>query len=249
MNLNKMQLRLILYLYERKGFGTGVQVTTPVLAKHLNTSQQSASRIMIKLEKEGFIERRMVGRSCYVRLTEKAVNELSELYTELKRVIERPVEVVLEGRVFSGMGEGAYYISLPWYRDQIRKKLGFDPYPGTLNVNLLSWDAIQNRRIINKYADIVIEGYRDRNRTYGGAKAILASFNNSDLCAILYIERTHYGENVVEVVSPVYLRGKYGLTDGDKVRITVTLPASNLVIGGSDSKAAGEDKSQIVPGA
>ncbi len=244
-----MQLRLILYLYERKGFGTGVQVTTPVLAKHLNTSQQSASRIMIKLEKEGFIERRMVGRSCYVRLTEKAVNELSELYTELKRVIERPVEVVLEGRVFSGMGEGAYYISLPWYRDQIRKKLGFDPYPGTLNVNLLSWDAIQNRRIINKYADIVIEGYRDRNRTYGGAKAILASFNNSDLCAILYIERTHYGENVVEVVSPVYLRGKYGLTDGDKVRITVTLPASNLVIGGSDSKAAGEDKSQIVPGA
>ncbi|MEM4238834.1 MAG: DUF120 domain-containing protein, partial [Nitrososphaerota archaeon] len=151
MNLNKMQLRLILYLYERKGFGTGVQVTTPVLAKHLNTSQQSASRIMIKLEKEGFIERRMVGRSCYVRLTEKAVNELSELYTELKRVIERPVEVVLEGRVFSGMGEGAYYISLPWYRDQIRKKLGFDPYPGTLNVNLLSWDAIQNRRIINKY--------------------------------------------------------------------------------------------------
>lgn len=200
---------------------------------------------MIKMEKEGYIERRMVGRACYVRLTEKAVNDLSELYTELKRNIERPVEVVLEGRVFSGMGEGAYYISLPWYRDQIRRKLGFDPYPGTLNVNLLSWDAIQNRRLVSKYADIVIEGFKDKSRTYGGARAILASFNNSDLCAILYIERTHYSDNVIEVVSPIYLRGKYNLSDGDKVRISVSLPTSN--IGGTTQVQ--QDKGRIVSGA
>ncbi|GBC70495.1 hypothetical protein HRbin02_00263 [Candidatus Calditenuaceae archaeon HR02] len=244
MNLNKMQLRLLLYLYERNGFSNGVQVTTPALARFLNTSQQSASRVMIKMEREGFIERRMVGRSCYVRLTKKSINELSELYAELKRIIEKPVEVVLEGRVFSGMGEGAYYISLPWYRDQIRKKLGFDPYPGTLNVNLLSWDSIQNRTLVGKYADIWIEGFKDRNRTYGGARAILASFNNSDLCAILYIERTHYGENVIEVISPVYLRGKYGLSDGDKVKITVTLPAANFSAAG---QIPHEDKGQILP--
>ncbi|MEM0482430.1 MAG: DUF120 domain-containing protein [Nitrososphaerota archaeon] len=244
MNLNKMQLRLLLYLYERNGFSNGVQVTTPALAKFLNTSQQSASRIMIKMEREGFIERRMVGRSCYVRLTEKSINELSELYAELKRIIEKPVEVVLEGRVFSGMGEGAYYISLPWYRDQIRKKLGFDPYPGTLNINLLSWDSIQNRRLVSRYADIWIEGFKDRNRTYGGARAILASFNNSDLCAILYIERTHYSENVIELISPVYLRGKYGISDGDKVRVTVTLPTVNFSAVG---QIPHEDKGQILP--
>ncbi|MCS7145498.1 MAG: DUF120 domain-containing protein [Nitrososphaerota archaeon] len=244
MNLNRMQLRLLLYLYERNGFSNGVQVTTPALAKFLNTSQQSASRIMIKMEKEGFIERRMVGRMCYVRLTEKALNDLSELYTELKRIIERPVEVALEGRVFSGMGEGAYYISLQWYREQIRKKLGFDPYPGTLNINLLSWDSIQNRRLVSKYADIVIEGFRDKNRTYGGARAILASFNNSDLCAILYIERTHYSDNVIEIISPVYLRGKYGLSDGDKVKVSVSLPTANIFGGG---QIAQQDKGQIVP--
>ncbi len=244
MNLNKMQLRLLLYLYERNGFSNGVQVTTPALAKFLNTSQQSASRIMIKMEKEGFIERRIVGRACYVRLTEKSLNELSELYAELKRIIEKPVEVVLEGRVFSGMGEGAYYISLPWYRDQIKKKLGFDPYPGTLNINLLSWDSIQNRRVVSKYADIFIEGFKDKNRTYGGAKAILAYFNNADLCAILYIERTHYGENVIELVSPVYLRGKYGLSDGDKVKVTVTLPTANFTAGGQSLQ---QGKGQIMP--
>jgi len=245
MNINLMQLRLLLYLYERNGYSQGVQVTTPMLAKFLNTSQQSASRILIKMEREGFIERRMVGRSCHVRMTERSVKELSDLYVELKRVIEKPVEVMLEGRVFSGLGEGAYYISLPWYRDQIRRKLGFDPYPGTLNINLISWDSIQNRRLVGIYADIVIEGFKDKNRSYGGARAISASFNNNDLCAILYIERTHYGDNVVEVISPVYLRGKYALSDGDKVRITVSLPPAGVA---SIRRAQLEDKSQIMPG-
>jgi riboflavin kinase len=228
MRLNTLQIRLLTYLYERSGFSTSVQVTTPVLAKHLGTSQQSVSRIMINLEREGLIERRMVGRSCFVRLTGKGVGELSELYTELKKVLEKPVEVVLEGRAFSGLGEGAYYISLPWYRGQIREKIGFDPYPGTLNVNLLSWDAIQNKRLVSKYADIMIEGFRDQHRSYGGARAILATFNRSDICAILFIERTHYGENVIEVISPIYLRGKHKISDGDRVKITVSLPTASV---------------------
>jgi riboflavin kinase len=226
MRLNTLHIRLLAYLYEQKGFSNSVHTTTPILARYLGTSQQSVSRIMINLEKEGLIERRMVGRSCFVRLTGKGVNELSELYTELKRVLDRPIEVVLNGRVFSGLGEGAYYISLPWYKKQIREKLGFDPYPGTLNINLLSWDAIQNKRLISRYADIIIAGFRDQHRSYGGARAILATFNQSDICAILFIERTHYGENVIEVISPVYLRGKYGLSDGDRVEVKVSLPTA-----------------------
>jgi riboflavin kinase len=30
------------------------------------------------------------------------------------------------------------------------------------------------------------------------------------------------------VISPVYLRGKYGLRDGDKVRVRVTLPRERV---------------------
>jgi riboflavin kinase len=184
------------------------------LARVLGTSQQSASRILIRLEKEQLIERRNVGRIGYARITSKGYRQLVDLYSDLRLVVERPLDFVIEGKVFSGLGEGAYYVSLPGYRQQFREKLGFDPYPGTLNVRLLT--------------DVRIEGFRNGARTYGGLKAITGTFNDAELCAILFIERSHYGEDVIEVISPVYLRGKYGLRDGDKVRVRVTLPRERV---------------------
>ena len=44
--------------------------------------------------------------------------------------------VVLTGRVKSGLGEGRYYMSQKGYRAQFAKRLGIDPYPGTLNLRL-----------------------------------------------------------------------------------------------------------------
>ncbi|MEM3447850.1 MAG: DUF120 domain-containing protein [Nitrososphaerota archaeon] len=228
MNLNKMHLKTLLLLAENEAYVKSVKFTTPTLAQMLGTSQQSASRILIKMENEGLIERRIVGRLSYIKLTEKGINELKNLYIELKSIIERPMEVTLDGRIFTGLGEGAYYLSQDYYRRQIREKFGFDPYPGTLNINLLSKDAIENRELVKRYADVEIEGFRNGVRTYGQVRGILGTFNEKDICAILFIERTHYGENVIEVISPVYLRGKYGLKDGDKVKVTVSLPPAAI---------------------
>lgn len=40
------------------------------------------------------------------------------------------------GRVFSGVGEGSFYVSL--YSKKFLEKLGFRPYPGTLNLRLVN---------------------------------------------------------------------------------------------------------------
>ena len=228
MPLANMQLKALFFLAEHEAFVNSVKVTTPMIARHLGTSQQSASRLLIKMEHEGLIERRMMGRMSYIRITKKGMEELMNLHASLKTILERPVRVVLEGRVFTGLGEGAYYMSLPNYKNQIREKLGFDPYPGTLNINLLSKDSVENRRQVQRFADITIEGFKNDRRTYGGLRCILGTFNNNDICAVLFIERTHYDENTIEVISPVYLRGKYGLRDGDKVQVSVALPTSRM---------------------
>jgi CTP-dependent riboflavin kinase len=44
--------------------------------------------------------------------------------------------VTLEGHLCSGLGEGAGFIALDWVEHQFHAKLGFAPYPGTLNLNL-----------------------------------------------------------------------------------------------------------------
>jgi CTP-dependent riboflavin kinase len=38
----------------------------------------------------------------------------------------------IRGLVFSGKAEGAKFVSLSWVRTQIKEKIGFDPYNGTL---------------------------------------------------------------------------------------------------------------------
>ena len=80
--------------------------------------------------------------------------------------------------------------------------------------------------LLERIADIPIDGFTNGQRTYGGAKCIKALFNGEQEAALIFVERTHYGKDVVEVIAPVYLRGKYNLRDGDKVFLKITLKTS-----------------------
>jgi riboflavin kinase len=215
--------KLLIFLAQSGAYAKSLNMSTLTIAQHLGTSQQSASRILIQLEQNGYIEKIIVGKTTLIRLTNRGLDELRNLYVILKSIFEKPMEIVLEGRVFSGLGEGFYYITLPQYFEQIKEKVGFTPYPGTLNIQLLSKDSIENRMLLERIADIPIDGFSNGQRTYGGAKCMRALFNGEQEAALIFVERTHYGKDVVEVIAPVYLRGKYNLRDGDKVFLKITL--------------------------
>jgi len=226
MKLLSLKERLLIHLAQSDGFTKSLRVSTPELARKLGTSQQSASRLLIQLERQGYLERRIVGKTGYVRLTGKGLEELRDLYLALKSIFERPVEITIEGRIFTGLGEGSYYLSIPEYVEQIKEKVGFAPYPGTLNLKLLSKDSIVNRLLLERLADIKIDGFSNGRRTYGGARCIKALFNGEQEAAIIFIERTHYEKDVMEVIAPVYLRGKYELSDGDRAFLKVSLEST-----------------------
>ncbi len=226
MNLLNLKEKLLIFLAQSGAYTKSLNMSTSTIAQHLGTSQQSASRILIQLEQNGYIEKIIVGKTTLIRLTNKGLDELRNLYVILKSILEKPMEIILEGRVFSGLGEGFYYISLPQYFEQIKEKVGFTPYPGTLNIQLLSKDSIENRMLLERIADIPIDGFTNGQRTYGGAKCIRALFNGEQEAALIFVERTHYGKDVIEVIAPVYLRGKYNLRDGDKVFLKITLKTS-----------------------
>ncbi|MEM1550565.1 MAG: DUF120 domain-containing protein, partial [Candidatus Bathyarchaeia archaeon] len=118
---------------------------------------------------------------------------------------------VVEGEVFSGLGEGAYYVSQEGYKRQFIEKLGFEPYPGTLNIKVIGGKGVALRSMLNIYPGIEIKGFRNKNRTFGSVKCFLASINDCERGAVVLAERSHYGENVLEVIAPVHLRDKLGL--------------------------------------
>ena len=120
----------------------------------------------------------------------------------------------VRGRVFSGVGEGGFYVSI--YAKQFRRALGFTPYPGTLNVKLES--PLDLRPCMGSAVRIdppEIPGAR-----LGGVVALPARVNGVD-AYIVRPDITIYKGDVVELIAPRYLRGLLRLRDGDEVEVEV----------------------------
>lgn len=119
------------------------------------------------------------------------------------------------GRVFSSKGEGKKFLTLPWVTRQITRKLGFTPYPGTLNLRL-SEDIVQRKELLEKACSIKIvpaEGY------YNGK--LFKAFIGKLECAIVIPEVPGYPCDVLEIIAPVNLREMLKLEDGDEIAVTV----------------------------
>lgn len=215
-------------LYGLLNLGAGsrrVRVSTTELSAVLGVSQQSASRHLTLLEGMGLLSRRIDADGTLIRITDEGLRALNEVFYGLRRHLEGgEVEAfVFEGVVFSGLVEGAYYIGKKWYRDQIREKLGFDPYPGTLNLRLGEAD-VERRRRLERLPAVVIEGFKDRERAFGSGRCYPAVVNDDVEGALIVAERTTYDLSVMEIISPIYLRRHFGLEDGDTVRVSISSP-------------------------
>jgi riboflavin kinase, archaea type len=211
----------ILMLGGRHNF---VDVTTTDLAKAIRRSQQAASKHLLELENVGYIERFRNGQKFRVRITDKGFFEIESLLSMIKSAIESyPDTIDFEGKVVAGMGEGAYYMSLDGYRKQFKDKLGYDPYPGTLNVKLIKQVFRNARRELDKFPSIFIQGFSDNTRTYGWAKCYLATINNNAIknAAIVLLERTHYDDSMLEIIAPCSIKEFIGVKNGDPINLKV----------------------------
>jgi len=125
-------------------------------------------------------------------------------------------EISLNGKVFSGQGEGEKFARLPWFKKQLEEKLGFSPYPGTLNIKL-SRDSVKLKKLLRKAKSIQIcpiEGFCQGV----SFKAHLCGLE----CAIIIPKIANYPADVIEVVAQTNLRKKLRLKDGDVVEVKVT---------------------------
>jgi riboflavin kinase len=125
--------------------------------------------------------------------------------------------IELNGKVFSSRGEGKKFLELPWVKRQIKQKLGFTPYAGTLNIRL-SEENGKRKKLLEKTHAIKVrpaEGYCN-------GKLIKAFIGNLE-CAIVVPEVAGYPKDVLEVIAPVNLRETLQLEDGGEVTVTVTL--------------------------
>lgn len=214
---------MLLKLSEIGAYRRITKVSTECLAEKLEISQQTASRYLIELERKGWIKRDVTPEGSLLKIDELGTRELFKLYSNLKSVIETkdPQTVTLKGTVFTGLGQGAYYISKENYLKQITEKLGFEPYQGTLNLKLNSDYDIKTRMEIEAYPAIEVEGFKNIDRSFGLVKCYPAIIDNKVKGAVVIATRSHYDVSVIEIIAPVFLRKQLKLKDGDKVEIEI----------------------------
>jgi len=201
-----------------------VNITTSSLGKEIKKSQQAASKHLLELEKSDFIERITDGRKMSVKITPKGYSEMVNLSHMLtKSLTSSPCSVVLKGNLVSGMGEGAYYMSLKGYTKQFKSKIGYIPFPGTFNVKLEKKEYTEAIRQFAGLDGIHINGYSDGKRTYGWVKCFRAELNSSFGCELIRLERTHHDTSTIELISKNNLRKTAKLSDGSKVTIIVQI--------------------------
>jgi riboflavin kinase len=203
----------ILLLLLRKGAHLKpLRITTSEIGAQTGMSQQNASRKLLSLEGDGFIQRGKDG----IRLTKRSYDELAAQYVVLKAVFEGK-RLEIEGRITAGLGEGRFYVSMEGYRRQIKEKLGFDPFPGTLNIVL---DDTWKKQSLLQLEPIIISGFRDHDRTYGDLFAYPCRLGDHE-CAVIVPLRTHHGPEIIELISPLNLKKEFNKKDGDRVRVLV----------------------------
>ena len=220
--------KLFFTLYKLAELGASsrtIKVSTEYLSEKIGASQQTASRHLINLEKMEWIKRTITPEGCLTKITSQGVTELKKLYSELRLIFESayPPSITLEGVLFSGLGEGAYYVTKEGYRKQFMEKLGFDPYPGTLNIKLTTEYDIKSMSELEAYPAIELEGFKDESRTFGPVKCYPAIINNKAKGAVIYALRSHYGSSVLEIISPTFLRSHLKLKDGNKVKVEILI--------------------------
>ena len=123
----------------------------------------------------------------------------------------------VKGKVFSGKGEGAEFIKLPWVRKQIKEKLGFIPHPGTLNIKLAE-DSIRLKSL-KKAESIEISPAMGfcHGRCYN------AYLMDNLECAIIAPDVENYPEDIMEIIASINLREKLRLEDGNIVEVRILL--------------------------
>ena len=122
-------------------------------------------------------------------------------------------KISINGIIVRGLGEGTYFMSMQHYRKEIRNKLGFNAYPGTLNlkVNKKQIDLLKNIKSIK------ISSFKSGKKTFWGVSCYTAKIKNIN-GSIIVPDLTRH-KNIIEFIAPVHLKSELKLKDGDKVKV------------------------------
>lgn len=127
--------------------------------------------------------------------------------------------ITVRGTVSTGKGIGQHFIAIPWARKQIKEKLGFAPYLGTLNLHLPEVEAERLRTALTRFEGVEITP----EPGFFAARCFSALIMSRIKGALVIPQTRDYPHEILEVIAPIDLRHRLSLEDGDEIHVTIFL--------------------------
>jgi riboflavin kinase len=210
-----------LYSLANKGaIHSKTTITTRELGDILNVSQQTASRRISQCVELGYLNRVHTADGMLLQISDRGREELLYVLSNLEIAFTPPEdEIVIEGSVVTGLGEGAYYVDV--YSSKLKSALGFKPHLGTLNVKITDDESRKAIGRMKNTPPLVLSGFTHKGRTFGDVICYRVKVNREIEAAVVIAQRTHHSEEILEVVAPVDIRDALNLDDDDMITLTV----------------------------
>ena len=128
----------------------------------------------------------------------------------------------LRGIIFSDLGQASSFMALDWVQDLLNERLGYHPFPATLNVrpkgaeDARVWRRVQRDRAgtpLTPAADGHCGAKLYRVEIYQEANSIKVGG------AILLPEVADYPQDKIEIVAPVRVKDHFRIDDGDQLTV------------------------------
>lgn len=127
--------------------------------------------------------------------------------------------MVIEGKVVTGFGIGAKYVSMPAYNIILTELIDEEPYPGTLNVEISkTYEELIKECNPSMIRSLIINGVERGGFYYWFGKI---SELPDEWVLIIRPHLSKHKPNVIEIISGRNLREELSLEDGKSLSIKI----------------------------
>ncbi|MEO3993697.1 MAG: DUF120 domain-containing protein [Desulfurococcaceae archaeon TW002] len=126
---------------------------------------------------------------------------------------------MLEGKVVTGFGVGAKYVSMPPYNIILTELIDEEPYPGTLNIEInKTYEELIKECTPSSIRSLIVGGV-ERGGFYYWFGKIPEIPNEWVLVIRPYLSK--HKPNIIEIISGHNLREKLSLEDGKPINMKI----------------------------
>ena len=124
--------------------------------------------------------------------------------------------VKIQGKIVEGIREAANFTQIPWVRKQFISKLSIDPYPGTLNLEIVDPESLQSFKELKAMKGIEIT---PEDPSFCSAKCYQVLIGGLIKGAIVFPLVENYPKNKMELIASQNIKEALSLNTGDLLEV------------------------------